>query len=68
MAKPKAPKYPRVHRDEEFAVEWEPPVRAEVDNLMAVNRLWRLTKIQAEEEDYKELPWCMVLKEKRDGE
>ena len=55
-AKPKAPKYPRVHRDQDFAEEWEPSVRSEVDNLLAGKRLWRLIEIEAEEEGYRELP------------
>ena len=45
-AKKSEPKYPKCLRDEEFAAEWEPAVRKEVDDLKAGKRLWRLTKIQ----------------------
>ena len=56
VAKKKEPKYPRVHHDEEFAEEWRPTVRKEVDGLKERRRIWHITWEQAIAEGYRQLP------------
>ena len=67
VVKEKPPKYPKVHKDKDFANEWEPVVREEVDGLINGGKLKSLTWNDFDKHGFRLIPHCFPLRVKRSG-